>query len=236
MIKIIKREIYALTKYIYFWFYNHGFCSYANKSYSQEGEDQILRRIFNGKKDGFYVDVGAFHPKRFSNTFALYKLGWQGINIEPNPEILPLFKKNRPRDLNLCLGIGLNREKINYFMLNDAALNTFDKKVLNNHISKKVYKYIKTISIEIKPLAEVLIENIPKNKRIDFFSIDTEGFDLNVLKSNDWNAFRPDWVLVEKLNLNSIENLNFEIHHYMKSLRYVLFAKTFNTLFYKSEI
>ncbi len=42
---------------------------YAVKSYSQEGEDLILRRIFNDRASGFYVDVGAHHPRRFSNTF-----------------------------------------------------------------------------------------------------------------------------------------------------------------------
>lgn len=38
------------------------------RSWSQEGEDLILRRIFENKNTGFYVDVGAHHPKRFSNT------------------------------------------------------------------------------------------------------------------------------------------------------------------------
>ena len=53
------------------------------------------------------------------------------------------------------------------------------------------------------------------------------------VKSNDWKKYRPSWVLVEQLNLENIENLDFEMHHYMKSIDYVLFAKTFNTLFYK---
>jgi len=47
--------------------------------------------------------------------------------------------------------------------------------------------------------------------------------------------YRPNWVLVEQLNLTDIECLDFEIHQNMKSISYVLFAKTFNTLFYKEK-
>ena len=65
---------------------------HSARSYSQEGEDMILRRFLAGQKDGFYVDVGAHHPVRFSNTYYFYKQGWAGINIEPNPDSLAAFK------------------------------------------------------------------------------------------------------------------------------------------------
>jgi len=57
------------------------------KSYSQEGEDLILLRIFEKKRIGFYVDVGSHHPFRFSNTYLFYRLGWRGINIDANQEV-----------------------------------------------------------------------------------------------------------------------------------------------------
>jgi hypothetical protein len=94
---------------------------------------------------------------------------------------------------------------------------------------------MKTVRIVVAPLAEILKLNTPKDRKIDFLTVDVEGFDLEVLKSNDWVSYRPSWVLVEQLNLGDIESLNFEIHDYMKSLNYVLFAKTFNTLFYKDK-
>ena len=78
---------------------------YAVKSYSQEGEDMVLYRIFEKQKSGFYVDIGAYHPKRFSNTYFFYKRGWRGINIEPNPEAIKLFKKYRVGDINLEMGV-----------------------------------------------------------------------------------------------------------------------------------
>lgn len=74
--------------------------------YSQEGEDMVLRKIFKNQKKGFYVDIGAHHPKRFSNTHLLYKKGWKGINIDVTPGSIKLFNQLRPRDTNLELGVG----------------------------------------------------------------------------------------------------------------------------------
>ncbi|MFA7355121.1 MAG: SAM-dependent methyltransferase, partial [Sulfurimonadaceae bacterium] len=80
---------------------NNYFDGYALKSYSQEGEDMILRRLFEQQPNGFYVDVGAHHPKRFSNTYFFYKKGWRGINIDAMPNSMELFNKIRPRDINI---------------------------------------------------------------------------------------------------------------------------------------
>lgn len=80
---------------------------YATKSYAQEGEDLLLRRIFEHKHNGFYVDIGAHHPFRFSNTYLLYKRGWRGINVDAMPGSIKLFAKFRPRDVNLECGVGL---------------------------------------------------------------------------------------------------------------------------------
>ncbi len=80
---------------------------YMNPSYSIEGEDRIVRSLFWEKRDtGFYVDVGAHHPFRFSNTYLFYTQGWRGINIDATPGSMRAFKKHRPRDINLEIGIG----------------------------------------------------------------------------------------------------------------------------------
>ena len=66
---------------------------------------------------------------------------------------------------------------------------------------------------------------------IDFMSVDVEGLDLNVLKSNDWNTFRPKVILVEDFNHgNNI--INSTIYEYMLTLGYVYFCKTVTNAFY----
>ncbi len=83
---------------------------YATKSYSQEGREIILRRILEKKKTvGFYIDVGAHHPKRLSNTYYFYKKGWRYMNIDAKPKCMKIFRRTRPRDLNLEFAISDKR-------------------------------------------------------------------------------------------------------------------------------
>ena len=95
MLKVIYRLTPSTFKKILIEIRNKLFDGFALKSYSQEGEDMVLSRIFSDKNKGFYVDVGAHHPIRFSNTYKFYKLGWHGINIEPNPDSFNLFTMYR---------------------------------------------------------------------------------------------------------------------------------------------
>ena len=115
---------------------NNYFDGYARKSYSQEGEDMILRRLFEKQKTGFYVDVGAHHPKRFSNTLFFYKKGWHGINIDAMPNSMSLFDKIRPRDINLEVPISEKKQKLKYYMFNEPALNGFSKELAEKRDGK----------------------------------------------------------------------------------------------------
>jgi hypothetical protein len=75
------------------------------RCYGHSGEDLVLDRLLNGKRMGFYIDVGAHHPTRFSNTYLFYKKGWSGINIDANPKSMELFNRRRSRDINIEVGI-----------------------------------------------------------------------------------------------------------------------------------
>lgn len=208
----------------------------STRYYAQEGEDIILARIFDNKKNGFFVDIGAHHPARFSNTYYFYKnLNWRGLNIEPNPEVLTLFQLKRGRDINLNFGVASKAEILEFYQFDEPALNTFSKSMLDERLSSTPYKHLGTKRIQVLPLSEILDRHLPPNTHIDFMTIDVEGLDLEVLHSNDWGKYRPSWVLAEQLGVDNIENLDFEIHNFMKSKNYQLFAKTYNTLFYKNR-
>jgi FkbM family methyltransferase len=210
------------------------FDDYSLKSYSQEGEDMILHRIFADKPHGFYVDVGAHHPRRFSNTYFFYKRGWRGINIEPNPEVFRLFQSDRARDKNLQLGVSSSKGQITYYQFDEPALNTFDREVVNSRLVNTQYKLTSTSEVDVERLDQVLSNYLPLDTQIDFLSIDVEGFDFAVLKSNDWERFRPKCVLVEALDSSLADVIGGEIFEFMKSQQYVLYAKTYNTLFFLS--
>jgi FkbM family methyltransferase len=205
---------------------------YAIKSYSQEGEDIILRRVFSDQTSGYYIDVGAHHPRRLSNTCYFYKLGWTGINIEPNPNAFLTFQKERPRDLNLQLGVAAKPSMLKYYHFNDPALNTFDSKLSKKRLKRSPFIITKTEEINVETLEKILDKYLPLNKKIDFITIDAEGFDMQVLQSNNWQKYRPKYLLVEDLNFRLYEMNKSQINIFMKSKNYELFAKTYNTLFF----
>ncbi len=161
---------------------------YARLSFAQFGEDLVLENLLS-KKDGFYVDVGAYHPFNFSNTYLFYRKGWSGINIEPNPYGNKLLRKFRKRDLNLAIGVS-DKTGSTKFLSN----RTYSR--LLNECEADVEKG-EVIEVEIRPLSSILDEVIPEQRGIDFLSIDCEGHDINVLKSNDWKKYRPKYVLAE---------------------------------------
>ena len=205
------------------------------KSYSQEGEDMVLRSFFEGQKKykGFFVDVGAHHPYRFSNTLFFYKKGWRGINIEPTPGAIKAFNTFRSKDINLNIGISDRRDKLTFYCFNEPALNGFSKELSEerNNTSKK-YKIIKEVDIETYPLAEILDKYLPAGQKIDFLTIDVEGLDLMVLKSNNWARYKPSYILVEdRIDFTNLSDS--EVYRFLQEQGYQLVAKTLRTLFFK---
>lgn len=173
-----------------------GYDSYA-PSFSSAGEDMVLRHLLGSDKlNGFYVDVGAFHPTLFSNTYFFYLNGWSGINIEARPGSKALFDKVRPRDVNLEVGISRQRGALTYYFIGEnSPMNSFSPEFLNQI---QMLEHVKSeISIATVMLAEVLESHLPKGQAIDFLNVDVEGHDLEVLGSNDWERFRPRIVVVE---------------------------------------
>ncbi|MCB9814269.1 FkbM family methyltransferase [Candidatus Nomurabacteria bacterium] len=199
----------------------------ALKSYSGNGEDIILLNyLFKNKKNGFYVDVGAFHPKIISNTYQLNKKGWRGINIDPNPQSIELFKKYRKNDINLQIGISEKNEVKTYHNFSYSGANTFDDEFAKLKTEKTWNTLLSKESIECFPLFEVFEKYLPSSgQRIDLLDIDVEGLDLEVLKSNNWNKYRPSVILVEDKNFRKelsksevyefLVNQGYKLHSYM---------------------
>jgi FkbM family methyltransferase len=205
----------------------------AVKSYSQDGEDMVLRRFLGEVDSGFYVDIGAHHPKRFSNTYMFYQKGWSGINVDATPGSMKIFEMLRPRDLCLEVAIAKERKEMTFFMFNEPALNTFDETLVLKRIQETNYRVISKQKLYTTTLEQILRDNLPRGKKIDFLSIDVEGLDLEVLESNNWQLFKPHFILVECL-CSSILGINEnKTYQYLTEKGYSCVAKTYNTLFFQ---
>ncbi|CAN5237574.1 hypothetical protein BH09BAC2_BH09BAC2_11810 [soil metagenome] len=211
--------------------YEHGKTSYA-----QEGEDMIINRFFEHQKKGVYVDVGAHHPFRFSNTAFFYKKGWTGINIDPLPSAAPLFKKYRKRDINIQKGVSLENRQLTYFSFNEPAYNTFNEEKANEYVDAKlVLPDVQKIKIDTVPLKSILDENLVPGTIIDFLSIDTEGMEMEVLMSNNWQKYQPTFLILESHFIEIEKFLNSELDVFVKQLGYTLVAKSYFSYIYKKN-
>lgn len=184
-------------------------------SYSHLGEDLFLSKQFPKDYRGFYIDVGANDPKRKNNTYYFYKKGWSGVTIEPDP---PCFKKNliyRPKDINLNIGISDSSGNLDFYLFFPSLLNTFSKNEADIYVSQG-YKLEKILKIEVKKLEEVIEERMLENSRIDILSIDTEGYDLKVLKGTNLKKYKPSFICVE-FSKDSISN---ELDKFLKDSCY----------------
>jgi len=162
---------------------------FGYSAYAQFGEDTVLLELFKDKDKGRYVDVGAHHPYRYSNTYLLYKKGWHGVNIDPNPYTITLFKRARPTDSNICSGVGC-AGVLTYYRFSDPAVNTFKENEANKWKKKSFLKFLGTTDVEVKPLSELV------HGPINLLTIDVEGMDLEVLQSYDWTHF-PSVIIIE---------------------------------------
>ena len=186
---------------------------------SQAGEDIMLKNLFYRdylSKDikGFYVDIGAYHPQLFSNTHFFYKNGWTGINVDGTSESIDLFNKERIHDINIHSIIS-NIETDYYFPQQRDSMNG---------ISENAEGCIKVKSITLKSLFE---KYLPKNTEITFMSIDTEGHEYNILKSNDWSRYRPKVLLVEIEGKTVLESQQSEIVAFLESINYKYVARSY---------
>lgn len=207
---------------------------YLAPAYSSEGEDLILKRIFDNKTNGIYVDVGAHHPFRVSNTYLFYKMKWTGINIDPMPGSKALFDKYRPQDVNLEMGVSATRQQLTYHIFNEPALNTFSPDKVEEYTQDPKYQVIKEKKIDTWPLADILDHYLPAGRSIDFLTIDAEGLDMDVLRSNNWKKYRPTYILVESNPFLLSDMDNCELGQFMQQEGYAIFAKTYYTYFFKN--
>ena len=164
------------------------------KSYSMDNEDSAVLNYFKNKRNGFYVDVGCYHPIHRNNTYLLHKQNWNGINIDTSEFSIDLFNFIRPKDLNYNCAISNKNEIIKLFYqkkLSQLSTTEIDQ-------AKIVFQGdIKETEIQAFTLDEILNRDKYKNFKIDFLDIDVEGADLKVLEGLSFEIYKPELVCVE---------------------------------------
>jgi FkbM family methyltransferase len=171
-------------------------------SYAQNGEDVLLERLFGGQAEGFYVDIGANDPTDLSLTRHFYDRGWHGVNVEPVPDAYARLCAERPRDVNLNVGLSDRAGAMTFYEVADqTVLSTFsaEQAALYRAEGRPVVER----PVRVLSLAEVCAAYV--DRTIDFLSIDVEGLEREVLAGGDWQRWRPRVVLLEAVRPNTQE-------------------------------
>ncbi len=213
---------------------------YYKKTFSQCGEDIIIDFIFQQfkVKNPIYIDIGAHHPYYLSNTAFFYNKGCLGINVEPDPQLFELIKKERPNDI--CLNVGVGEKSgttANFYIMSESTLNTFSKEEADRYASYGNKSIKEIINIPLLTVNDIIATYL-KNQIPNFISLDVEGMDFLIIKSFDFIKYRPEVLCIETLSYteNNTEEKLKDIINYVESKGYFLYADTFiNSIFVEKE-
>ena len=185
------------------------------KSYSFGAQDLIIEKFFKNKNRGIYLDVGCYHPVLGNNTYKLFKRGWEGINLDIDFHTIDLFNFFRKTDENIQTGVSdKSGEKDMYFFHNRSAINTL------NPVRGKNAKEVKKIKVDT--LNNIIQSTKFANSKIDFLSVDVEGYEINVLKGFDIKKYSPDLVVIEFMDLNNKISDIYKIEFYNQNINKIL--------------
>jgi bifunctional DNA-binding transcriptional regulator/antitoxin component of YhaV-PrlF toxin-antitoxin module len=228
----LKNKIFYKI-YLYYNLYIRNFKYIFQKSYSQFNDDIFIKKFFQEKAAGTYVDIGCHHPFKLNNTYLLYKKGWEGLNIDLMKINIDLFNIWRPRDKNICSAVS-NKNKISWvYIPNNNILST--EISIQKSYANTIKRHHKNPFIKKKFLV-LTFENIIKNykinlKKFDFLKIDIEGEDYKVLKNINLKKYNPTLICIED-GIEKKENKN-KITKYLKSKKYELIFRSPINLFYQ---
>ena len=189
---------------------------------SQIYQDIFASCIIEDKFDKTFLEFGATDGLNLSNSYMLESsLGWEGILFEPSPQWHHSLKKNRKKTKIVTKCIWSETGKtLDFFMsergelstLNDYVDSDMDSLPGNTNLRKKAGKIIPVETISLNDVIKIYF----KNKTPSYISVDTEGTEYEILKSFDFNYYRPKVFTIE----HNFTNLQIKIDNLMKSNKY----------------
>lgn len=212
---------------------------WVKSSYSQSGEDLIVKYIFDNLNipKPTYIDIGAHHPFYLNNTALFYENGSRGINIEPDPILFEMFPKFRKEDINLNIGVGKEKGIADLYIISTPTLNTFSRDEAERYAQEGDYRITDILNVKIDTLKNVL-QDYNDGRFPDFLNIDAEGIDEIIIRSIDLQHNYPLVICIETASFSTTGKgkKNTAIIDFLSQNGYRIYADTFlNTIFLKDN-
>jgi len=170
----------------------------ATTFHAQHGEDRWLDAYFGHKREGFFVEVGAYDGVNLSNTYHFEQLGWTGVLVEPDPENAAACRASRPRSKTFqCAAVGSPEVgEITFFQV--AAGEVFSTTALTDAHARRITG-MGLAPVPMRVVAKTLDAILEEADAlaVDFVSIDVEGAEMEVLRGFDLLRWRPAIVVIE---------------------------------------
>jgi hypothetical protein len=163
---------------------------------SHQGQDvHVLHTIFKGKKNGYFMEVGAYDGVEGSNTYLMEKsYGWKGILVECSPRWYPSIWQNRNAILMPYAVFNEDDKILNFYDTGNGIAGLVDT---NEHYSNRTAPIINVMT---KKLTTIL-DNACAPNYIDFLSLDTEGSEYEILSHHDFDKYLFGYICVEHNNV-----------------------------------
>jgi len=178
---------------------------------SNQSESRLVWEFFQRKTDGVFVEVGANHPTKESQTWFLEQQGWSGVLIEPNPDLFKLLCEQRPRSRAVQAAVGAQTGEVELLLGLDDLHSTLAP-VLGDPLSGK------KVRVPLRTLESIFAE--AGVTTVNFLSIDVEGMELQVLQGLNLEKYAPGLILLEE------HRLDYKKHFYLRRHGYRLVKRT----------
>ncbi len=211
------------------------------RTFSGSGEDIQVDRLLGDIK-GFYVDIGAFHPKWASNTHILYRRGWHGINLDADEYKIALFRTFRRRDISLSQVAGPEKGVADFYFHEGGSFGSMsslsDGRTTFN--ANRMGRTLSSRKINVDTLNSILEKNLPSDRRVleypvDFLNIDVEGSEFDILSVLDIKKY-PVRLMAVEIHAPTLKDvLEDRVSVLLRDWSYVIVAWTPPTVFFMAE-
>lgn len=211
------------------------------RTFSGSGEDIQVERLL-GDIQGFYVDIGAFHPKWASNTHLLYRRGWSGINLDADEYKIALFRTFRRRDISLSQVAGQEKGVADFYFHEGGSFGSMsslsDGRTTYN--ANRMGRTLSSRKVDVDTLNSILEKNLPAQRKdleypIDFLNIDVEGSEFDILSVFDIKKYPVRLMAIEIHGHTLDDVLKARVSDLLRDWSYVIVAWTPPTVFFMAR-
>jgi FkbM family methyltransferase len=192
--------------------------------YSQFGEDRLLARIFEGKRSGLCIEVGANDGVNDSTTYYFEQQGWDCLLIEPNPDLCIAIRAVRNARLFECAASAAEGSATLYIAEGAERAHGVSGLGADEHARRRISAFgfvARPLQVTKRRLDDML-EEAGITRSPDFITIDVEGHELEVLQGLSIDKWKPHIILAE-------DNSHFEddrVPRYLNRFGYKPFRRT----------